>query len=339
MVQPVRVLAGSAAAWSQRRESEEDPPFARSYRVARNGATCWIFSVTLRAMAASRAVCICGDAEVRGAVEDALGAARIEVEHHDGLDGDLTGFAMIVVDRAARRTAGDALRAAGAPVVVVGDDLGDDGQISLMLEAPVSHHVGDPCDRDLGITSEKLVTGDLFGLEKYVTAGARVGQRAVVSDADKRRAIAEVCTWAEGVGARRPVLHRLASVVDELLMNALLDAPRANDGAGRGKAMLRWAADDRVLAISVGDAYGSLRQRDVIDHVLRARHDRGRPLAETAPGAGLGLYLVLANVASLVVNVEPGQRTEVVCLFDLAHRDHRAVASGVRSLHVFALPA
>ena len=47
-------------------------------------------------------------------------------------------------------------------------------------------------------------------------------------------------------------------------------------------------------------------------------------------------FLVLANVASLIVNVDPGRRTEVVCLFDLARRDHRAVASGVRALHVFA---
>jgi hypothetical protein len=76
-----------------------------------------------------------------------------------------------------------------------------------------------------------------------------------------------------------------------------------------------------------------LRQRDVIDHVRRARDERGRPeLGE--PGAGLGLYLVLANVASLIVNVDPGQRTEVVCLFDLGRK--RAVESGVRSLHVFA---
>jgi hypothetical protein len=35
------------------------------------------------------------------------------------------------------------------------------------------------------------------------------------------------------------------------------------------------------------------------------------------------------------VNVDPGRQTEIVCLFDLARRDRRAVAGGVRSLHVF----
>ena len=107
--------------------------------------------------------------------------------------------------------------------------------------------------------------------------------------------------------------------------------------ATRG-AVLRWACDDGTLAISVGDGAGTLRQRDVIDHVRRAR-ERARPPAtdQRAAGAGLGLYLVLANVASLIVNVAPGEQTEVVCLFDLAKPSQRgALSSGVRSLHVFA---
>jgi hypothetical protein len=135
-------------------------------------------------------------------------------------------------------------------------------------------------------------------------------------------------------------VHRLASVIDELLMNALHDAPRESRpviATDTKQALLRWGCDDQTLAISVSDHFGALRQRDVIDHVRRARDDRGRPNPATTdePGAGLGLYLVLANVASLIVNVDPGHQTEVVCLFDLARRERRAVATGVRSLHVF----
>jgi hypothetical protein len=294
----------------------------------------------------SRAICACSDRDVCGVIEGALLAAGVAVEHHEAVPGELGDAALVVVDRATRRAAGAALRSASAPVVVVGDDLDDDGLITLMLEAPVSHLVGDPGDRDLGITSEKLVSGDLFGLEKYLSAGVRIGERLIASDAEKRVAMGEVCAWAEAVGARQPVVHRLANVVDELLMNALHDAPRESkptiaiditetEPARDARAVLRWACDDHTLAVSVGDAFGAIRQRDVIDHVRRARDERGRPeLGE--PGAGLGLYLVLANVASLIVNVDPGRRTEVVCLFDLARRERRAVEGGVRSLHVFA---
>jgi hypothetical protein len=289
-----------------------------------------------------RAICICRDRGVCRVVGDALAGAGVEVAHRDEVSEDAGPVALIVVDRASRQAAGDALRAATAPVVVVGDDLDDDGLITLMLEAPVSHLVRDPEDRALGITSEKLVSGDLFGLEKYLAKGVRVGQRVVATDVEKRSAIGEVTAWAEAIGARRPILHRLASVVDELPMNALHDAPRASrpslgTDSGARRVVLRWASDAHTLAVSVSDAFGALRQRDVIDHVRRARDERGRPnpATEDEPGAGLGLYLVLANVASLVVNVDPGRQTEVVCLFDLARGECRAVTAGVRSLHVF----
>ncbi|MBS1118627.1 MAG: hypothetical protein H6Q90_855 [Deltaproteobacteria bacterium] len=280
-----------------------------------------------------RAICVSREAGCCRAVEDALTGAGLTVEHVSSIPADTRGIALVVVDRASRQEAGEALRTSAAPVVVVGDDLEDDALIALMLEGPVSHLIGDPRDPDLGITSEKLASGDLFGLEKYVASGARVGERIVRTAADKRRAMDEVCAWAESVGARAPTVHRLAGVVDELLMNAL-----GPPDAAAGPAVLRWGADQRTLAISVADRSGKLRQRDVIDHVRRARHDRGRPNPASEGGAGLGLYLVLANVAALVVNVVPGERTEVVCLFDLA-RGSRPSVRQVRSLHVFATSA
>jgi len=281
-----------------------------------------------------RAICVSRDEGVRRVVDEALAAAGLAVEHESTIPEDTREVALVVVDRATRQAAGTALCAISAPVVVVGDDLDDDGLIILMLEGPVSHLVRDPRDRDLGITSEKLVTGDVFGLEKYLSPGAKVGERVIRSETDKRHAIDEVVAWAEAIGARAPVIHRLTSVADELLMNALRD----HLAAGQRRAILRWASDAGTLAISVGDPCGALQQRDVIDHVRRARNERGRPQPiSESEGAGLGLYLVLANVASLIVNVAPGRETEVVCLFDLARPSHKgAIPSGVRSLHVFA---
>jgi hypothetical protein len=290
-----------------------------------------------------RAICVCRDRGVCDVVENALAGAGVDVEHHATLPAERGEVVMFVIDKATREEVGDRLHELLAPVVVVGDDLDDHGLITLMLEAPVSHLVRDPGDRELGITSEKLVSGDLFGLEKYLAGGAAVGERVVTNDLQKRAAINEVTAWAESVGARRPLVHRLASVIDELLMNALHDAPRESRPlmtADGPRAVLRWGNDDSTLAVSVSDGYGAIRQRDLIDHVRRARDERGRPNPATMdePGAGLGLYLVLANVASLIVNVDPGRLTEVVCLFDLARREHRAIAAGVRSLHVFQAP-
>jgi hypothetical protein len=291
-------------------------------------------------MRCRRAICVSRDAGLRRVIEGALAAAGVAVDHFDEVPENTRDVALVVVDRATREAAGDELCAVAAPVVIVGDDLDDDGLVAIMLEAPVSHLVEDPHDRDLGITSEKLASGDVFGLEKYLARGAAVGERAIASDADKRHAMGEVCAWAEVVGARRPIVHRIANVADELMMNALYDAPRGDPAGAARNAVLRWGADDRVIALSVADTFGALRQRDVIDHVRRARSERGRPRPESDAqrGAGLGLYLVIANVASLVFNVEAGRRTEVVCLFDRTKAGRPAAAS-VRSLHVFQAAA
>ncbi len=264
------------------------------------------------------------DDGVCASVDRALAATRLAVEHVRAVPADPDGAVLVIADRGVRQAAGDALRAQPVPVVVVGDDLDDDGLIALMLEGPVRHLVEDPGDPTLEVASEKLASGDVWGLEKYLAPGARVRERVVCTEPDKRRAMDEVCAWAESVGARRAALHRIASVVDELLMNALLAAPAAP------RAVLRWSSDDRTLALSVLDDSGTLRQRDLIDHVRRARRERGRPRPADQGGAGLGLYLVVANVAGLVVNLAPGRRTEMVCLFD------RASLSRPRSLHVFA---
>ena len=292
-----------------------------------------------RPMSPRRAVCISRDEGVRRVVGEALASAGLEVRYAETLpsSSETDGAAVIVVDRATRQTSAEELRALTSPVVVVGDDLDDDGLITLMLEHPVSHLVGDPADPDLGITSEKLASGDVFGLEKYLEAGSKVGERVIRSDAEKRNAIDEVVAWAEAIGARRPVIHRITSVVDELLMNALRADGDPDGEPSQLRAVLRWGSDGKTLAISVGDGFGTLSQRDVIDHVRRARLERGRPQdRHESDGAGLGLYLVLANVASLVVNVAPGHETEVVCLFDLVRPSRRgAVLGTVRSLHVF----
>jgi len=268
-----------------------------------------------------RAFCVSHDDAVCASVDRALAAAGLVVEHVRDVPADTSGAALLIVDRGARQAGAEALRAQPLPVIVVGDDLDDDALIALMLEAPVSHLVEDPRDRTLEVTSAKLASGDVWGLEKYLAGDVAVHERVVRSDRDKRRAMDEVCSWAESVGARRTTLHRIASVVDELLMNALLAMPAVGSTPPIApRAVLRWASDDRTLAVSVLDDFGSLCQRELIDHVRRARRERGRPQPAHEGGAGLGLYFVLANVAGLVVNIAPGRQT----------------ISRPRSLHVFA---
>jgi hypothetical protein len=309
----------------------------------------------------SRALCIVRDPALRRTLRRTLSATCSQIDFADS-PAEATGRARLVfVDAETRRSCSTATLAAmlevGGRIVIVGESLEDESLVRLLRDEPLDHVIADdqvPDESELVVTSGKLITGDLFGLEKYLSWGAAVQALEVASADEKRAAVNRVAGYAEGVGARRSTVAKIESVVDELLMNAIYDAPRAHDRAekarmGRGTgselggrvppatgALLRYACDGRYFAVSVSDAYGMLEKKVIIDSLVRARTERGRPMVGGSEmgGAGLGLYFVLSAVSRFIVNVDPGKVTEVVCLIDLRCQGKEAT-SWARSLHIF----
>jgi anti-sigma regulatory factor (Ser/Thr protein kinase) len=238
---------------------------------------------------------------------------------------------LIFLDAEARRTF-DVSAWPGAEIVVIGESLEDDGVVEL-LRRVAGHLIADADEAELVATSVKVLTGDLFGIEKYLAWGARIEEREVDGYDRKRAVLDEIGEFARDAGARRPLIGRIESVVDELLMNALYDAPRL--GSTGEPALLRFSTDGRLIAISVEDRYGRLAREDIVDYVTRARREKGRPRDEVeSAGAGLGLYFIVAQATRIIANVDEGRRTEMICLFEL--RQSGSEASGARSLHFFA---
>ena len=274
------------------------------------------------------------------------------MEFADSVDAAATqDAALLVIDQTVRKSLTqeqlEAL-ARGAGLIVIGDSLESDEVVSALRGQGMNHVIADaeePDDGELVVTSVKLLHGDIFGLEKYLSWGVRVGDRVVTGYEEKREAMALVTAYAKDVGARRPVIAKIESVVDELLMNALYDAPavaadaqpggRAGTPPPDSRALFRWACDGRYFAVSVEDEFGALKKESILDHLTRARAERGRPRAgDEGTGAGLGLYFILSSVTRFIANIAPGRRTEVVCLFDLK-QSGREAENCARSLHVF----
>jgi len=299
------------------------------------------------------------DPALRRTLRRSLLATGSEVEFRDSLvKGGVAPGTILFIDRETRRDAElPALMQVigeGGRVVVLGDSLGDTDLVQLLRERPIDHVIGEgaPDEVELVVTSVKLLSGDIFGLEKYLSWGAAVTEKEVATYDDKREALSRVAAAAQAVGARRQLASSIESTADELLMNALYDAPATRDG-GAGKeglrerirsanvpldrsgasALLRHACDGRYFALSVLDRYGALDKQVILDSVLRARAEGGRPRQEG--GAGLGLYFVLSSVTRFIANIEPGRRTEVVCLFDLRESGRQA-QRWARSLHIFS---
>ena len=306
-----------------------------------------------------RALCITRNAALRRTLRRALKGAGSSVEFIDHLTKEhADGAALIVIDGDCRRSSDPEVIEVvgeGGKIIILGDSLEDDEVVALIRDLPMNHlisEVQNPDESELLVTSVKLLSRDIFGVQKYLAWGTNISESTIRTYDEKRLALLEVANHAKAVGARRQVIAKIESVADELLMNALYDAPAVRKGVSRKNrihkpennrpcdeaALLRYACDGRYFAISVQDNYGELHKETILDHLSRARAERGRPREPEAGngGAGLGLYFILSSVTRFIANVEPGHRTEVICLFDMRQRG-RDADNCARSLHIFSL--
>ena len=128
--------------------------------------------------------------------------------------------------------------------------------------------IRDELENGVFVTAQKLLTGDIFGIEKYLPAGTPVHYVRLHDFVGRGRAIDTVLSYAEGARMRRQVRTQIAAVCEELLMNALYDAPV--DAAGRPifadidphdrkgthsprPVSIRYAATEHTFAVAVRD--------------------------------------------------------------------------------------
>ncbi|HTE50595.1 MAG TPA: hypothetical protein VK698_06990 [Kofleriaceae bacterium] len=217
----------------------------------------------------------------------------------------------------------------------------------LLSDRRINHViVGDELDRGVFVTAQKLLTGDIFGIEKYLPEGTPVHYLRLNDFEGRGRAIDTVLDFAEGARIRRQIRSAIGAVCEELLMNALYDAPvdeRGNqvfaevDPHDRTKTRspkpvsIRYAATDTQFAVAVRDRFGRLAKNTILSYINKCLSSPSQIDRKTY-GAGLGLYLVASAAASYVVNVAYGIATEVVCTFD------RSSKTPLRLVGVFIHP-
>lgn len=226
------------------------------------------------------------------------------------------------------------------------------GEQMALLQDPHCNHVITSDDRGmwlLQVTVQKFVSGDLFGVEKYLPAGAEVHLTRLRDYQGRQSAIDEVLDFADKAGVRSQVRASIGQVCEELLMNALYDAPVDEDGArlfehvdlkerlsklSPRPVSIRYALADDQFAISVRDRFGGLG-KDVILRFINKCLRQDNQIDRKTYGAGLGLYLIANAATHYIVNIAPGVATEVVCTFDRtgSRRDKR-----LRALSVFLYP-
>jgi DNA-binding response OmpR family regulator len=181
---------------------------------------------------------------------------------------------------------------------------------------------------ELTVTAQKLIRKDVFGAEKYLLWGTELHEHQITRSSQRSHVIERIAEAVRARGQSARVASMAMLVADELISNAVHNAPVAADGTrprkdmprdidialdGRDTVRLRWGCDARYVAIEVTDQYGSL-DRDTILGAL-AKND----VRDTGGGAGMGISLAYRSCDHLVFNLAPGKRTEIIALVDVRY--------------------
>jgi hypothetical protein len=172
---------------------------------------------------------------------------------------------------------------------------------------------------DLSAVTRRLLHGDIFGLDKILPWGVLVHSLSVGDQAEKEQVVQRISAYAAAVGLRRIHRQRIERCCDEMLMNALYDAPpngRREPVAEHDRAVIEYGCDGQRFAVAVRDRFGRLERDTVLQYLHRCLHSEEQ-IEHKEGGAGLGLYLMSRSASAVLFNILPDRATECVCIFDI----------------------
>lgn len=181
---------------------------------------------------------------------------------------------------------------------------------------------------ELTITAHKLIHRDLFGAEKYLLWGTALHAHTLTKASERAHLVAELADAVRARGQSARVASMAMLVADELLSNAVHNAPVDASGThfrkdaprdveldldGQHAVTLRWGCDARYLAIEVNDQFGTLDRETILRSLAKS------DVRESGAGAGMGISLSYRSSDHLVFNLSPGKRTEIIALIDVRY--------------------
>ena len=201
--------------------------------------------------------------------------------------------------------------------------------------------------KNISTTVAKILNYDLFGIDKYLAWGSKVLHEPVTNSKGRLGLIEKMREHFQSYGIRPVILDRVHSVCEEILMNAIYDAP--TDGYGNAlynhlprtesinlpeaqQSRLNYGTDGVLLAISVEDPFGSLTKSVIMKYLESCYSGQAGSLNTEKGGAGRGLHMIIESADLTIFNVIRGQRTEVVSLFNL---EQNKEVSNQPTFHMF----
>jgi hypothetical protein len=220
------------------------------------------------------------------------------------------------------------------------------------IDVPASERAFDgPDEQDLAVALRREFAAQTapLGVQPYLIQGFSTTETIVRSSGDKEVALEAVMELAAALELSDEKKRRIEVATEELLLNAIYDAPRDGDGralhagldrrtpvalAAGHEVQLRYGCDGRNFVVSVADRFGALDRGAIVRSLSKLVDPKGaRPTPGTS-GAGLGLMLTYTAANQLVAHAVPGRFTEVTAVMHVSGSNRTALARG-SALHLY----
>jgi hypothetical protein len=222
---------------------------------------------------------------------------------------------------------------------------------SWIDKPPEQRQFDGPDEQDLAIGLRRMLLprSEPLGAAPYLIDGFSITEVTIASSEDKDSTLSAVLDLAAALELSDEKKRRIEVATEELVLNALYDAPRDASGkpvhAGLDRrtpvlleagshVRLQYGCDGRNFVVAIADRFGALDRPPVVKSLMKLLEPQGpRPTAGTS-GAGLGLMLTYSAANQLVIHALPARFTEVTAVMHVSGSNRTALARG-SALHLY----
>ncbi|MBD3344560.1 MAG: response regulator [Chitinivibrionales bacterium] len=163
-----------------------------------------------------------------------------------------------------------------------------------------------------------ILTGNIFGLSRYLLSGAEINSSTIKSSRESRQIRESI---VDLLSLRFERASDMKLLLDEAITNAIYHAPRCPDGSQKYREFtevelephefvaIEYGFDSEKYGVSVSDNLGKLKKETVLERI--DRHTAGEGIMDDS---GRGIHMSRLFADRMFINIQPDIKTEVILI-------------------------
>jgi hypothetical protein len=196
---------------------------------------------------------------------------------------------------------------------------------------------------------KKILIKDFSGIEFYSKTTEPSISFTINNSKMKDQYIDQIVTYASNRKVRERVLHTIADILDEMITNALFDAPIDEHGiflyqkydrkenlvlSVKQSSVLACQIDESKIFLSIKDPFGSLTKSKLLSYLSKGNSNTKVVVENKKGGAGIGINTIFRLSHNFVINIVSGVFSElIICISmesDILKQDNASLDIFVR---------